>query len=187
MEFTRIHENKLKVILTAGDMRDLELDYNRMDYADPETRRSLLAVLEKGRVRARFNPRGAKLFIEVYPCEGGGCVLYFTCLHTDPSGRAGLCPVLFEFDSPDDLTVASRRVYTQYGHRIHRSSLYRLHGRYRLVVYPLDYSDRRSVYFLGEYGRLIGEGEVLAAFTDEHGQELIRDSAIDLLAEYFSD
>lgn len=187
MQFSLIHENKLKVILTAEDMEKLELSYEQMDYSDAETREALVEVLDRARGHVRFNPKRSKLFIEVYPCEGGGCVLYFTCLHTDRSGKVDVRPVLFEFDSADALTEAACSTYRRYRQRIYRSTLYQMNGRYRLIVWPLDYADRLSIYFLSEYGRCIGEGELLAAFTEEHGQEILEEDAIERLAEQFGE
>lgn len=188
MDFTLIHENKLKVILSAEDMLSLELDYDEMDYTDPTTRKALLYLLENAKNQVGFSPRKAKLFIEVYPCEGGGCVLYFTNLRT-PARTAGpgMEPVVFAFDDADTLIEGACKVFERYSHRIYKSSLYLLEGVYRLVVFPLDYSDRLSVYFLSEYAEKLGEGEMLAAFTEEHGEELIRDTAIDTLAEHFGE
>lgn len=185
--FTLIHENKLRVILTAGDMEALGLHCDRLDYADPDTRGALASILDQGRAQARFDPQKAKLFVEAYPCEDGGCVLYFTCLNGARGDRAVMEPVMFEFEAVGDLTRGAARVFERYGQRIYRSSLYRMKGRYRLAVYPLDYADRLSVYFLSEYGRKVGEGELLAAFTAEHGEELIRDEAIEWLAEHLGD
>lgn len=186
MEITRIHETKLKVVLTAEDMENLSLDYDDMDYAQPATREALLYLLEKGREETGFHPKKSKLVIEVYPCEGGGCVLYFMVADkTRNNERSGIRPAVFAFDTADDLIEGACRLFQQYGHRIYKSSLYRLDREYRLVVYPLDYTDRLSVYFLSEYARLVGEGELLAAFTEEHGQALVVDNAIDIIAQHF--
>lgn len=185
MDYTLIHENKLKVILTAGEMQDLGLENDHMDYNDPVTRLALVSVLELSRTKARFNPRGARLFVEAYPCENGGCVLYFTCLHISGDGKPRVVPVVFEFEGPDELCSGAQHVHDRYAHRIHRSVLYRFGSCYRLIVYPLDYSDRLSVYFLSEYGRKIGDGELLAAYTAEHGEEIIAEDAIGILSEHF--
>lgn len=180
----RIHENKLKVTLSAEDMRELALDYTQMDHSDPSTRRALADILDRARNQVQFDPQGARLFIEVLPCDGGGCVVCFTCLHSG-LGRSCTEPVLFEFDDMQTLLDGAAGVYRQYRQRIHRSMLYRMDGKYRLVLYPLDYADRLSVYFLGEYGRKVGEGRLSAAYTDEHGQAVIAEEAIETLARYF--
>lgn len=196
MEFLWIHENKLKVILSASDMEDLGLECDVLDYADPVTRNALVEILERGRAEVRFHPRNAKLFVEAYPCDEDGCVLYFTSLpgnirraghNKNTDSNVGLEPVLFGFDGAEELVEGACKTFERYGSRIYRSSLYRFHGQYRLVVYPLDYYDRLSIYFLSEFGHQKGRGELLAAYIAEHGKELIGDDALETLAYYFSD
>lgn len=189
MEIT-LYGGKLKISLGRQDMLDLSLTYQDMDYKDEATKRALLYLLEKAKEETGFSPRGAKLFIEIYPGEDGGCVLYFTTVSKTvrhPDGQSGMEPVLFEFDDVDLLIQGACKTFWRYGHRIYKSALYRMGNRYRLIVYPLDYSDRLSVYFLSEYGAKIGEGEILAAYTREHGKEIIGENAINLFAEYFGE
>jgi negative regulator of genetic competence, sporulation and motility len=183
MEFCLIHPDKLKITLTATDMQSMELCYERMELDDPATRKALRLLLEQARQSLGFQPGGAKLFIEAYSAEGDGCVLYFTRMATGNAPReAGTAPVLYEFDDLETVLLGAAGVCSRYGHRIYKSSLYRLLGKYRLIILPLDYADRLSEYFLSEYGHRIGEGEIAAAFTEEHGKELIRDNAVEVLA-----
>ena len=179
--------DKLKVLLNRGDMDALSLDYESMDYSDEKTKQALLALLERAKAETGFQPRGAKLYIEVYPCEDGGCALYFTAMRRTPETppAQGLVPVVFEFENLAALSEAAGKAFRRYGHRIYKSSLFRMAEKYRLVIYPLDYSDRLSVFFLSEYGKIIGEGHVLAAFTQEHGSEIVADTAMEVLTEIF--
>lgn len=190
MEFHLVHPDKLKVVLTKGDLEALEIDYQDMDYSDEATRSALLALLEQGRVQAGFRPRRAKLYIEVFPSEEGGCVIYYTRLtggELYPSGRysPGPAPVVFAFPELDDLLEAAAKISGRYAHRIYKSSLYKMEDVYRLIVYPLDYADRLSIWFLCEFGRLVGEGIVLAAYTEEHGKLLADGDAIEKLAKIY--
>lgn len=191
MEILLISADKLKISLSKEDMESLSLQYQDMDYADGDTKKALIHLLEKGRAEVGFNPRKSKLFIEVYPSEHDGCVLYFTALRTT-AGRAfasktGLEPVLFEFDDADVLIDCACKVFERYSHRIYKSSLYRYQNKYRLIIYPLDYSDRLSIYFLSEFATKIGESELMAAFTEEHAQMIVQDNALDVLSDAFSE
>lgn len=186
MEFELLCENKLKAMLSAQDMQLLELDYEQMHRSDPATRKALVTILEQAKRESGFDPRGTKLYIEAFPCEEGGCILYFSCIptamHTD---AYGIDPVLFEFKDSDAMISGACKVFEMYGHRIYKSSLYLFEHMYRMVVYPLDYADRLSIYLLCEYADKLGEGAILAAFTEEHGKELIKDRAIDTIAGHF--
>lgn len=185
MDFTRIDEAKLKVVLSAMDMEELELDYEDIDHSDPKTRRALVNILELGRIEVGFNPKKSKLFIEVFPNEPDGCVLYFTCLGAVGKKAVSIQPVIFQFDQAENLIDAACELHRLYKRRIFKSSLYIMKKKYRLLIYPLDYSDKRSVYFLSEFGDKIGEGDLLAAFIDEHGELIIEDKAIETLHRHF--
>ena len=181
-----MHENKLKVILTAEDVRISGLDCADMDCQDPDTRAALLSILDQGRSQLQFHPYKSKMFIEVFPCEGGGCVLYFTCMR-ECAGRKGVIePILFEFAHTEDLVQGAVAVYRRYRQRIYRSSLTLFRKHYQLIVYPLDYTDCLSVYFLSEYAYRMGEGELLAAHIQEYGQTLVQDKALEALHRLFA-
>lgn len=188
MEIILVSDDKLKISLNRHDMDELGLKYKNMDYSDEKTKRALLLILEKAKGEVGFSPRGAKLFIEVYQNDEDGCNIYFTSIRRasrlSDSGTA-ISPTLFEFENANDLIDGSCKAFERYSHRIYRSSLYYINGKYRLLVYNLDYSDRLSVYFLSEYAKKISEDEIFAAYTIEHGKEIIADTAIDTLAKYF--
>jgi hypothetical protein len=164
-------------------MASMDLRYETMDLSDPPTRTALRSLLESARNQVNFRPRGAKLFIEVYSSEGGGCALYFTLLTAGEKERdGGAVPALFQFDDLEAVVQGAAAVHRLYGCRIYKSSLYRMKDGYRLMIVPLDYADRLSEYFLAEYGRPAGKGDLAAALVEEHGKELIRDNAIEVLA-----
>lgn len=190
MDFVLISSDKLKVELTKPEMERLGILYQNMDYKDETTRRALTSLLKKGKLETSFNPHRAKLFIEVYPTESGGCVLYFTALRTaeHPTGKpVGVVPVVFEFESCNDLIEGAISSHRHYSQRIYKNSLYQLDGRYRLILYPLDYDDRLSVYHLSEFARVVGNGSILAAFCEEHGKLVIADDALEVLWAHFGD
>ncbi|MCL2034325.1 MAG: adaptor protein MecA [Oscillospiraceae bacterium] len=188
MDFELINEDKLRIRLNPQDMAEAGLVYENMNYSDSHTKRVLLSLLEKAKKQAGFAPRGAKLFIETYETDNKGCDLYFTIIRRPgklKGSQTVISPVLFEFDSAKELIEGACKVFERYSHRIYKSSLYLLNGKYRLLVYNLDYDDKLSVYFLSEFASKLGEDEVLAAYTMEHGREIILDTAIDMLSKYF--
>lgn len=191
MEFLLVTSEKLKISLSPQDLKELDITYAGIDYSDPATKQMFVALLERGKEETGFRPRNARLFIEVFPSEEGGCIVFFTCLRGSghPPGICGaLGPeaVVFAFFQVEELLSAACKVYHRYSHRIYKSSLYRLENSYRLVVYPLDYIDNLSILLLGEFGEKTGTGPVLAAFIEEHGKLLVQDTALDTLARYFS-
>ena len=192
MEIKLITADKLRISLNKQDMESMSIHWERLSHSDESAKNALLYLLDKAKTEAGFNPKGAKLFIEVYPGELEGCVLYVTAMRSGeapPTGQYACrapAPAIFEFEDAETLIRGSVQANTLYGSRILQSELYLLGERYRLVVYPLDYSDRLSIYFLCEFGRMVGEGELLRAFTQEHGSELLPQNALETLSEYFT-
>lgn len=191
VNFTMITADKLKVTLSAADLSELGVSYDSLDYTDPASRQLLLSLLEQGKERTGFLARKSRLYIEVFPSEDGGCIIFYTRLRSGqhPPGlgeSAGPEAVVFAFDDAETLLRAATGVWARCGHRIYKSALYLLEGGYRLILYPLDYADGLSVLFLSEFARKVGEGEILAAFVEEHGSPIIEDRALDTLVRYFS-
>ena len=185
MDFSLTGPDKLKVTLTPGDLAELGVDYASLDYKDEHTRKVLTGLLSKGRAEAGFSPGKSRLYIEIYPHGQGGCVIYYTRLNSYAPGSnfaLGALPIAFAFECADTLLRACSLAHTLYRHRILKSSLYAFGGGYRLIVYPLDYDDKLSVSFLCEYGRRVGEGDVLAAHIEEHGELLCESDALGVIA-----
>ena len=188
MEFSLVSQDKLKVSLSREDLENLNIGGTCLDYSDERTREILLGLLDQGRAEAGFNPRRSKLYIEAYPSDGGGCVVYYTRLAAGEvfsPGKfiPGPVPAVYLFKSLDALTLACTRLLPRCGHRIYKSSVYQLDGSYRLIVWPLDYNDNLSGFFLSEFASKIGEGSLLVSFAEEHGTLIREGDAIEALAE----
>mgnify|MGYP000860842302 CR=1 FL=1 len=190
MNFKMISEHKLKVILTKEELLRFDLCYDRLDYRAEDTKKLLSDILLRARSLSGFDPTDSKLFIEVYPDNLGGCVFYFTALPDSPpeddTEKAVPRPVVFVFENLDILIDACTRLFRLYCHRVYKSSVYRLGGSYRLVVYLLDSTDSVTPAFLQEYGRLLSDSPLQAAYIEEHGQAIIEGTAIDTIAAYFA-
>ena len=187
MDFSLIGPDKLKVDLSAEDLAQLGLDYNGLDYKDERTRKVLADLIIRGRASTGFSPQGAKLYIEIYPRQEGGCVIYYTRitggqLSAGGSFLPGPTPVAFAFEDAGVLLKACAKTYALYRHRILKSCLYSRGRHYRLIVYPLDLDGSICVSFLREYARLVGEGATLAAHIEEHWHLLCAEGALELLA-----
>ena len=188
MEFSLAGPDKLKVLLSTQDLQELGLDYQSLNYSDQHTRKILLDLLGRGRAQAGFQPNRSKLYIEIYPREEGGCVIYYTRLAGGDfclGGQfmPGPSPIAFAFEDAQSLLCACAKAHALYRHRILGSALYTLGRQYRLIIYPLDFSDNLSVNFLSEYGRVVGRGAILAAYIGERGKLIHEPNALEILAE----
>ncbi len=85
MDLILINEHKLKVVLTAEDMTAYALTCDTIDYDNTETKRAFWDILDTAKHRTGFDAASDRVFIQAYPGRDGGCELYVTKLHRDPS------------------------------------------------------------------------------------------------------
>ncbi len=78
MEWIRISNNKLKIMLTREDAARYALCPDTADYADALTRRAFKAILTDVRRETGFDAADDKLYIQMYPSREGGCELFVT-------------------------------------------------------------------------------------------------------------
>lgn len=78
MEWIRISESKLKIMLSAEDARRYALDCKAADYADVLTRNAFREILTEVRAETGFDATEDKVYIQMYPSKEGGCELFIT-------------------------------------------------------------------------------------------------------------
>lgn len=78
MEWIRISENKLKIMLTAEDAKRYALRCETVDLADSFTRQAFRDILSDIRPVTGFDATEEKVYIQMYPSKEGGCELFVT-------------------------------------------------------------------------------------------------------------
>ncbi len=78
MEWIRISDSKLKIMLSAEDARRYALDCKTADYADVMTRNAFREILTEVRAETGFDATEDKVYIQMYPSKEGGCELFIT-------------------------------------------------------------------------------------------------------------
>ena len=71
MEFLVISENKMKIMLSAEEVRSYGIESERSDYRDPKIRRAFWKILDRARDECGFKVTGDKLLIQYYPSKCG--------------------------------------------------------------------------------------------------------------------
>ena len=177
MEFKRIGSQGLKVHLTQSDMDRLHITYDSVDYADVRTRQAVNRLLELAKNSTGFELPAAKLLIEVYPGQDGGCTFYFSPLDDgihgllSPQGDARR-PIILELPTFHRVLETAFRVTRQFLSATRRSALYTNQNQYRLLLWPLPQQKAPLEQFCQEYGTLI-PGKWACAFTQEHWAPLL--------------
>ncbi len=80
MEFLRVGESKLKVILNADEAKRYDIKSADGEYAGAAVRRSLRRILDEARARVGFDIGAEKVLIQIYPLSEGGYELFATKL-----------------------------------------------------------------------------------------------------------
>jgi len=197
MEWIRISNNKLKIMLTAEDAARYALCPDTADYADSVTRRAFRAILTDMRGETGFDAADDKIYIQMYPSREGGCELFVTKMGieltpkrtaTSPykaksAGQTRQRRLALCFSGLEDLLGVCRRLLTN-GFRGKSSAFLDEGGRYWLLITdngePLRV--REDYRFTLEYGEL-GSYEVAETLLSEHGKEICRERAVQTLGK----
>ncbi len=189
MELILISDAKMKVMLTAEDMKRYELDTAVIDSEGGATKRVLREILDEVKYRSGFDAAGERVLVQLYPSRAGGCELFVTKLtpgeHVERRENASvydLRPVFFLFDSLDGLIAVCRQlVSVGYGLL---SAVYAMEGGGYYLV--LQERARRGggagqLSFIEEFAsRRRTQGEL--AYIKEHGKVIAESNAIAVLA-----
>jgi negative regulator of genetic competence, sporulation and motility len=82
MELIVINENKLKIIMSAQDMKDFCIDENEFHLSMTDTRQILSRILKASSTKTGFEDisKDDKLLLQLYSDTYGGCELFVTRL-----------------------------------------------------------------------------------------------------------
>ncbi|MBO4264736.1 MAG: adaptor protein MecA [Clostridia bacterium] len=188
MEILLINDSKLKVRLSADDMRSFDISLDGMDYDNTETRRVFWEILDRAKKETGFDAARERVFIQVYPAKDGGCDMYVTKQAKKETDIKEIKKyrdkwLLYGFDSYADLECATQKLHRT-GIFTKSDAYYEKVGekyRYYLVLYGFDAPNDRFL-FLGEYGKRYTNFAALS-YIKEHGELFICDCAAKTLAK----
>jgi len=195
MEWIRISQNKLKIMLTAEDARHYELNCEEADYTDMVTRTAFREILTDVKREADFDASEDKVYIQMYPSKEGGCELFVTkigLLLNDQASTPQLGKkenarsprtrrentLAFCFQSFSLLCAACRRIQSTPAAR--RSEAFRDEkGVWWLF---LSGCEPQKFRFLSSYGRE-ARADLARLYLAEHGKHICEKNAIERLAK----
>ena len=191
MEFLRIGENKIKIILTSRELSEYGITPGD-DGCASATRQSVWRVLDRARAECGFDGSGDKLLIQFYPDRTGGCEMFVTKLGILSQGcartvaRSERVELIsrrersYLFYSLEELLCAARATCRFFGRDLPRSSLHTDGERYVLTVTEHPSGNESSeLYFMREFSEPISEDTAL--YISEHFDSLYSDDAIERL------
>ncbi len=185
MRIVAINEFRVEVTLTPEDLNDFDITYERMDYADADTRRVLWTLLaEVRRMNGVSLDLSGRLLIEVNREADGCCRVCFTSLPQKDGRNAAVrqlvksetAPVVLECGDLDSVVRAAAAQKTDTP-----AALYRLGNRYRLVLSVNSDEREAAVLRACDFGELPPEPSLCAAECAELWQCLVPENAAALL------
>ena len=185
MRIVTVNEFRVEVTLTPEDLNDYDITYERMDYADADTRRVLWTLLsEVRRINGVSLDLSGRLLIEVNRETDGCCKVCFTALPQKEGQNASVkqlvksetAPVVLECTGLDSVIRAVCA-----GKAGVPAALFRLKNRYRLIL-SVNSEERESAALrVCEFGELPPDPVLCAAECAELWDCVIPSGAAELL------
>ncbi len=72
MEFLKVSENKLKIMLDKSEMKKYKLEDAELDCTSSTLRGGIWEILDRAKSECGFYARGEKLLVQFYPSKSGG-------------------------------------------------------------------------------------------------------------------
>ena len=183
MYYDALSRNTVKITLTGKDMKDYAIRSESLRARTAESKRSLTSFLKKFQSESSLFPdhSAERLFLEAFPSEDGGCVLYVSTLGTDvlppPENERKSAPLMCR---TDDLGSAARLCRSLTG-LVRSSCLYRLGSSYCLIIKVSAQKSGLASHILSEYGGISDDPTDIACVT-EHGTPICRSGAVNRLS-----
>ena len=184
MYYDALSRNTVKITLTKKDMSDYSLKSDSLRVRNAETKRTLTRFLKKFRSESAIFPDKDidRLFLEAFPSEDGGCVMYVSTLGMEPLPPSEPEPpvrtVMCVCASLDPIL----RLCAGIAGKTTDSSLYRLDNCYCLAaVFPADEA-QSAARLIREYGEYSDDATDIA-YAAEHGSAVCVNNAAAVLSK----
>ena len=167
-----ISSNTIKVILTEDDMSSYDVSFEKLDRSNPETKRLLVELISSIKSEKNIDLSSERLFVEAFPKDDGGCLLYLSMLGNNVKIQTDKTTVyntiVCKITSPQALMQICTKICEHYNHIIHNSELYYSNGIYQLILQIYKKTDRKLKLMLNEFCNISGTSEIEASVIREH-------------------
>lgn len=185
MELIMISNTKLKVMLSAEDMKTL--DFDPLAAVDISGRVAFRNILKEAKDRCGFDAIGDRVFVQYYPEKHGGCEMFVTKLEDEIARHSRIMKgngtlgdrqrmyIIYSFDSIDNL-LATCKLLKQTGYS-GESSAYAMKLKKKRYYLHLD----SETHLAGENLGVLCGTEFYYILT-EHGR-LLCNNAVEILGK----
>ena len=194
MEFLPIGDTKLKIVLTAADMRDYKIEVTSGELRSDSGRRGLWHILDRAKDKVGFDPRGDKVLIQFYPMSGGGCEIFVTKLGILPISSANIVSKservtmlsrkrnFYCFEALQDLIAVCRQLEQTYGERVPDGDVYHDGANFYLALDEYaGGSEDVDLTFITEFSFCVTYERGI--YLAEHGELWVKKDAVKVFSE----
>lgn len=211
MKFEKLSENKIRITLTAGDLKEKDIDYHDFMSNPLETQDLFLDILEEAKEKVGFNTTDYRVKIEALAMIDGDFVVNVTRISeaekTFPTTstpkkkfkvrRKLLTPkseqAIYKFDTFDDYCY-----FVQYLSESGLSKIYTIakeitvylyKNEYYLIFHNINPENKNLLKFyssITEFGTYINNSKLLVSKLEECGNIVIKNNALKTSLKHYA-
>ena len=178
MELILISNSKLKIMLSAEDMKKYNIECD----GGSALRQGFKPVLERAHDDCGFDIESGRLLVQVFPSRGGGCEMFVT--RVSLTGSDGTTDAsVFIFDCLGAMILLCRVLHTRgFGKKSEAYSL--PEGSFALILPEFDRDERLPLEaaVINEFGYR-RDCEKIEGYIKEHARAIFTENAVERLAE----
>jgi len=180
MELILISNSKLKIMLSAEDMKKYNIECD----GNTAMKRGFKPVLDVARRDCGFDTDSGRLLVQVFPSRGGGCEMFITrvALECGKGGMRDASVCIFE-NLEDMIRLCRILSFRGYGKG---SAAYEIAaGAYALILpeFDRDESLPLGAAVISEFGYR-RDCENIEGYIKEHGRVIAEENAVARLTEF---
>ena len=216
MKIEKISENQVKFTLSKADLVDRNIKLDELSTSSEKTQELFRDIMEQAFEECDFDVQDVPVMVEAVPAAVDGIMIIVTKLSEDEiqENKANLISqnkearrykrksldmmddinedsgeiTIYSFDDIDSIIEVSKRINSDfYG----TSAVYKEKGRYYLVLqYDETVCEKTNEEFevvLSEYGRKHFSSLLSKYYLVEHGEVILQNHAVGILARYFEE
>ncbi len=179
MELILISNSKLKIMLSAEDMKKYNIECD----GESALRRGFKPVLERAHDDCGFDIESGRLLVQVFPSRGGGCEMFVTRVAISSGTHENDASVCI-FDSMQSM-IALCGVLRERGFG-KKSEAYLLpEGAFALILPEFDRDEGLPLEaaVINEFGYR-RDCEKIEGYIKEHARAIFTENAVERLAEF---
>ena len=179
MELILISNSKLKIMLSAEDMKKYNIECD----GGSALRQGFKPVLEIAHDDCGFDIESGRLLVQVFPSRGGGCEMFVTRVASSCTDRMRDASVCI-FDSIQSMVSLCRVLHSRGLGK--ESEAYALpEGAFALILPELDRDEKLPLEaaVIGEFGYR-RDCERIEGYIKEHARAIFAENAVQRLADF---